>query len=52
MTHPDHPDHRVQYALEKADGMSHRHPFLALIYRIVADVLSHPAQEEQEDEAA
>lgn len=46
-------DPRAQYALERSDGMSHRHPFMALIYRIVADVLSHEEpQERKESEAA
>lgn len=43
-------DPRAQYALEKAQGMSHRHPFLSLIYRIVADVLSFEAQDENNRE--
>lgn len=40
------------YAEHKADGMSHRHPFMALVYRIIADVLSHVPEEEREEEAA
>lgn len=35
------------YADMKADGMSHRHPFMALIYRVVADVLRHETEQEE-----
>lgn len=51
MASPQHPDPRVQYAREKEQGMSHRHPLIALIYGVVADVLSH-AETEQESDAA
>lgn len=43
------PDPRARYAQEKAQGMSHRHPFLALIYNVVADVLDHEPEEAHEE---
>lgn len=41
-------DPRAQYARERADGMSHRHPLMALIYHIIADVLSHVPDTKEE----
>lgn len=38
------PEQLEQYALERAQGMSHRHPLMALIYEVVADVMHHGAQ--------
>lgn len=48
------PDPRARYATEKAQGMSHRHPLIALIYNVVADVLDHeePVEETETGEAA